>query len=103
MNEISDDAALNDTNALRLRVAALKEFVGGDSTKKTARKARERLVRAAVDGRTLRSKGRTVQLNFKVTPEIKEALDARVEAEDTTIADLMEAVLKKLLKAKVKR
>lgn len=100
MSDISDDAALNSASALKLQIAALKQFA---PTQKAARKAREKLVRSTVDSRTLKGKGRTVQLNFKVTPEIKEALDAYVEAEDTTIADLMETVLRKLLKAKVKR
>ena len=41
---------------------------------KAERKAREKKVRGAVDGRSLRTKGRTAQLNVRIRPEAKEML-----------------------------
>jgi hypothetical protein len=62
-----------------------------------ARKAREKKVRAAVDGRALRAKGRSAQCNIKMRPDLKAALDAWCEAQGLALADWAEnAVLSTL-------
>ena len=67
--------------------------------KKAARKQREKQARSIVDGRSLRAKGRTEQLNVKVRPDIKQALADRVETEGITIADWLERMLETALRA----
>ena len=62
-----------------------------------ARKQREQQARSVVDGRSLRAKGRTEQLNVKVRPDIKQALAEHVEAEGVTIADWLERMLETAL------
>jgi hypothetical protein len=75
---------------------ALREKFG--KPEKTSRKAKEKKVQSAVDGRTLRAKGRTVQLNVNVRPEFKEGFTARAAAEGISAADLMERVLEAFLR-----
>ena len=92
-------ATASDQNAMLNTFAALmtpKES-GPPSSKKTDRKAREKKVSKMVDGRTLKAKGRTVQINFKAKPKIREALDARLAEERMTIADFMERTLETAL------
>jgi predicted HicB family RNase H-like nuclease len=64
---------------------------------KTERKQPEKQVRAAADGRSLRAKGRTAQLNVKVAPELKQALNAHCEREGVSVADWMEGTLRAAL------
>lgn len=47
-------------------------------TGRKGRKARHQTATGAIDGRSLRATGRTEQMNFKVTKEIKEALGKHV-------------------------
>ena len=91
----ADSTAANDTDAMRegLRVLMGKGFPG-TTPKKAERKQREKKVRSAVDGRTLKAKGRTAQLNVKVAPDLKQALAEHCEREGLAIADWMEATLR---------
>jgi hypothetical protein len=86
-------ATANDPNAMVNAFAALIKESGLPSPKKKERKAREKRAGKLVDGRTLRAKGRTVQINFKAKPQIRQALDARIAAEQITLADWMERTL----------
>jgi hypothetical protein len=63
----------------------------------STRKEREKKARAVVDGRSLKAKGRTEQLNVKVRPDIKGALVEFVESEGSTIADWIEHTLEAAL------
>jgi hypothetical protein len=98
-----DDAQIataNDDAAIRNLFAAA--FVkpkerGLPSPQKKERKAREKKVSKMVDGRKLKAKGRTVQINFKAKPSLRQALDARIAAEKTTIADWMERMIEAAL------
>ena len=79
---------------------AMRKLMGKFSPatpKKAARKQREKKARSVVDGRTLRAKGRTAQLNIKVRPEIKEALADLVEGEGVLIADWFERMVEEVL------
>ncbi len=60
---------------------------------KAERKAREKRVRGAVDGRSLRTKGRTAQLNVRIRPEAKEAFLAYLEGEGVGFPDWMENMI----------
>jgi hypothetical protein len=64
---------------------------------KAKRKTREKAISAAPDGRSLRSKGRTVQLNVKIRPDIKQAIDATVATEGSSLADWLEKTLEAAL------
>ena len=91
-----DEAASNDTAAMR---EAMRRLMGNFATatpKKAARKQREKKARTIVDGRTLRAKGRSAQVNIKVRPEVKERLLAFAEAEGVLIADWFERLVEEL-------
>ena len=93
---MTDDEALNaEIFAEHAVREVMRRFEGNNfaTPKKAARKQREKQARSVVDGRSLRSKGRTEQLNVKVRPDIKEALAGRIEADGITIADFMEHML----------
>ena len=90
-------ATVNDDNAMANAFADLWKTSKSPSSRKTERKAREKKVSNMVDGRKLRAKGRTVQINFKAKPEIRAALDAYLAAEKMTIADFMERTLEAAL------
>ena len=60
---------------------------------KAERKAREKKARGAVDGRSLRTKGRTAQLNVRIRPEAKEMLAAFLEREGVTLPDWIENII----------
>ena len=64
--------------------------------KKAARKQREKKARSVVDGRTLKAKGRSAQVNIKVRPEVKERLLEFAEAEGVLIADWFEQLVEAL-------
>lgn len=70
---------------------------GFATPKKAARKQREKKARSVADGRSLKAKGRTEQLNVKVRPDIKQALAEFAEGEGITIADWMEQTLEAAL------
>jgi hypothetical protein len=63
-----------DFDAARKRLAAAPKVDG----RTKARKDRKKKLTEAVDGRSLRSTGRTEHLNFKASPRIKAALAAHV-------------------------
>jgi hypothetical protein len=67
---------------------------------KAERKAREKKARSAVDGRSLRTKGRTAQLNVRIRPEAKEALLAFLEREGVSFPDWMEETIAALSRKK---
>ncbi len=94
-----EGAAANGADAMRhaLRTLMGKGFAG-TTPKKAERKQREKQVRATVDGRTLKAKGRTAQLNVKIAPELKQALSAYCGREGVAIADWMEATLRTALR-----
>jgi hypothetical protein len=96
MTDATDEEAANDPNVMRDAMRALLSK-GFSSPKKTARKQREKQVRSVVDGRTLKAKGRTEQLNVKVRPDIKQTLVELIESEGSTIADWMERTLEAAL------
>ena len=63
--------------------------------RKAARKSRQRKLVESVDGRSLRSTGRTEHLNFKATPAIKQLLDRHIPRGRKSLW-LEEAILAKL-------
>lgn len=89
-------AAANEKDAVRDAMRKLMGNFSQAAPKKTARKQREKQARSMVDGRKLRSKGRTAQVNIKVRPEVKERLAAFVEAEGVLIADWFEQLVEEL-------
>jgi len=91
-----DEAASNDTAAMREAMRKLMGNFAAATPKKAARKQREKKARTIVDGRTLRAKGRSAQVNIKVRPEVKERLLAFAEAEGVLIADWFERLVEEL-------
>lgn len=62
-----------------------------------ARKRREAKRVASVDGRSLRAKGRTAQLNCRVRPELRDRLRRYCETTGTQLADNIERALEAYL------
>jgi hypothetical protein len=91
-----ETAAANDQEAMRDAMRKLMGNFSPATPKKAARKQREKKARSVVDGRTLRAKGRSAQVNIKVRPEVKERLLAFAEAEGVLIADWFERVVEDL-------
>ena len=94
MVELIDDdeaiASIMQEAALRDRMQALLGKPAISSAKKAERKRREKQVRSLTDGRSLRQKGRTVQFNVMIKPEIKQAITNRVAEEGISMADWTE-------------
>lgn len=63
------------------------------------RQKTKRRLNAAVDGRSLRATGRTDQLNFRCSTELKERVKRAAYAHDMAIAELMENALLACLEA----
>lgn len=95
MTDITDDgnAAADDPDGMRDAMRRLMGNFSPASPKKAERKQREKKARSLVDGRTLKAKGRTEQLNVKVRPDIKQALAGLAEADGVTITDWLERVV----------
>jgi hypothetical protein len=95
---ITEDEAevANNQNAMREAMRRLMGNFAPATPKKAARKQREKKARSVVDGRTLRAKGRSAQVNIKVRPEVKERLLAFAEAEGVLIADWFEQLVEEL-------
>ena len=62
---------------------------------KVHRKSREKKVQSAVDKRSLKTTGRTAQLNVTIHPDLKQAIMEYVKAEGIKIVDLIERALEK--------
>ena len=75
--------------------AARAKFSARVDGRKAARKTRQAKTANAVDGRSLRRTGRTEHLNFKATPQIKQALATHVPKGKTSLW-LEEAIIEKL-------
>jgi hypothetical protein len=75
--------------------AARAKFSAKVDGRKAARKTRQRKTTDAVDGRSLRATGRTEHLNFKATPQIKQALAKHVPKGKMSLW-LEEAIIEKL-------
>jgi predicted HicB family RNase H-like nuclease len=92
MTDIIDDgnAAAEETDAMRDAMRRLMGNFPAASPKKAERKQREKKARSLVDGRTLKAKGRTEQLNVKVRPDVKQALAALADADGISITDWLE-------------
>ena len=89
-------AAANEKDAVRDAMRRLMGNFSPATPKKAARKQREKQARSMVDGRKLRAKGRTAQVNIQVRPEVKERLAVFAEAEGVLIADWFEQVIEEL-------
>jgi hypothetical protein len=95
---IDESGAADGPDVMREAMRKLmSSFSPAVTPKKAVRKQREKKARSVVDGRTLRAKGRTEQLNVKVRPDIKRAIAERIEADGITIADFMERTLEAAL------
>jgi hypothetical protein len=64
-----------------------------------ARKQKEKKIRSAVDGRTLKVTGRTEQFNFKAREGLKQSVAQAAAAEGIAIAEWMERAIQAALKA----
>ncbi len=87
------NAAADDSDAMREAMRRLMGNFSPASPQKAERKQREKKARSLVDGRTLKAKGRTEQLNVKVRPDVKQALTALAEADGITITDWLERIV----------
>jgi hypothetical protein len=97
-NTVTEDEVA-DADGPEVMRDAMRRLMGKgfSSPKEAERKQREKKAKSIVDGRTLKTKGRSEQLNVKVRADIKQALAARVEAEGLTIADWIERTLEAAL------
>jgi hypothetical protein len=97
MTEVSEDeAAAHDQDAMREAMRRLMGNFAPATPKKAERKQREKKARLIVDGRSLRAKGRSAQVNIKVRPEVKERLLKFAEVEGVLIADWFEQLVEGL-------
>lgn len=64
----------------------------GEGSAAEARLAREKILKPT-DGRTLRSKGKSVTVNYRVTPQFKRDLFELAQAESLTMTDILERAL----------
>ena len=98
MNDASEEdiARSSDMEAMRLLAQKFATKSSRARPVKVERKEKEKKVRAVVDGRSLRAKGRSAQVNIKVRPEVKERLLQFVEAEGVLIADWFEQLIEEL-------
>ncbi len=87
------NSAAEDPDVMREAMCRLMGKFSPASPQKAERTQREKKARALVDGRTLKAKGRTEQLNVKVRPDIKQALTALAGAEGITITDWLERIV----------
>jgi hypothetical protein len=90
---VTDDEAIASIIAEALIRDRVQAFLGKpaiSAPKKAERKRREKQVRNLTDGRSLRQKGRTVQFNVMIKPEIKQAILDHVDAEGISMADFTE-------------
>jgi hypothetical protein len=71
-------------------------------TNSKSRRGREKKVRSAVDGRTLKATGRTEQFNFKCTPDIKRGVVEAADEEGISMAEWLNRGIAELLKARGK-
>jgi hypothetical protein len=85
------DAVFDDLDM----AAARAKFSAKVDGRKAARKMRQKKTAEAVDGRSLRATGRTEHLNFKATPQIKQALAKHVPKGKMSLW-LEEAIIEKL-------
>jgi predicted HicB family RNase H-like nuclease len=98
MNDLADDFDFEDPDALAKAREKLR--AKGFSSDPKARKQKEKKIRAAVDGRSLRGTGRTEQFNFKCREEIKRRAVEAARADGITIAEWMERAIEAAVKAK---
>jgi hypothetical protein len=91
-----DQIAADDSEDA-MKMARLKlQGLGFNRNAKT-RKKREKTIRTAVDGRTLKTTGRTDQLNVRVRPEIKALIVEQARLQGCTIVDLVEMLVEQVL------
>ena len=67
-----------DNNDVFDMKAARAKFTSQVNNSKSGRKARQKTIGEATDGRSLRTTGRTEHLNFKATPQVKALLAQHV-------------------------
>jgi hypothetical protein len=98
MNDASEEdiARSSDMEAMRLLAQRFATKSSRTRPVKVERKEKEKKVRSVVDGRTLRAKGRSAQVNIKVRPEVKERLLQFAEVEGVLIADWFEQLIESL-------
>ena len=98
MNDASEEDIARSSDMEAMRLLAQKFATKSSRTRpaKAERKEKEKKVRAVVDGRSLRAKGRSAQVNIKVRPEVKERLLQFAEAEGVLIADWFEQLIESL-------
>ena len=97
MKEEDNDAEANHPEALARARKRLAQSAIFDRAPK-ARKEREKRVRSAVDGRSLRATGRTRQFNFMAKPDVHAAAVQLAAGEAITLAELMELLIEKAVK-----
>ena len=85
------DGAFDDLDM----AAARAKFSAKVDGRTAQRRTRQKKIADAVDGRSLRATGRTEHLNFKATPQIKQALAKHVPRGKTSLW-LEAAIIEKL-------
>ena len=98
MNDASEEDIARSSDMEAMRLLAQKFATKSSRTRpvRAERKEKEKKVRSVVDGRSLRAKGRSAQVNIKVRPEVKARLLQFAEAEGVLIADWFEQLIESL-------
>jgi hypothetical protein len=98
MNDASEEdiARSSDMEAMRLLAQKFATKSSRARPVRVERKEKEKKARTMVDGRSLRAKGRSAQVNIKVRPEIREHLLKFAETEGVLIADWFEQLVEGL-------
>lgn len=99
MTDLADnsDFDFEDPDAMAKARAQLR--AKGFNPGPKARKKKEKQIRSAVDGRTLKVTGRTEQFNFKAREGLKRRVSEAAADEGVTIAEWMERAVEAVLKA----
>ncbi len=97
MTDLAEEFDFEDRDAMakaREKLRA-KGFTPGPKE----RKQKEKRIRSAVDGRTLKGTGRSAQFNFKAREDIKQRVSQAAAAEGVSIAEWMERAIEAAFKA----
>ena len=99
MTDLADNPDFDFEDPEAMAKAREKLRAKGFTPGPKARKKKEKQIRSAVDGRTLKVTGRTEQFNFKAREGLKRRVSAAAVADGVTIAEWMERALEAALKA----
>jgi hypothetical protein len=100
MTDLADNSDFDFEDPEAMAKARAQLRAKGFTLGPNARKKKEKQIRSAVDGRTLKVTGRTEQFNFKSREGLKRRVSEAAADEGVTIAEWMERAVEAALKAR---